>query len=185
MNTPKDTNLLDSNREADFKTVRPKVFNIGLIAGLLILGFAALWASNAISTASAKTEDLSTKEEPSATNDPNAPSSVSETPSPQASASPTPSRVPMTAEIIVASPRGFEPNLIRRRAGRMLLVIVNETGLPMMNLRTQRADGALLGVLEMPGRKRRLEVPMTLTTGRIRISDQSDPRRVLNIEVLE
>ncbi|MEJ7623804.1 MAG: hypothetical protein WKF34_07405 [Pyrinomonadaceae bacterium] len=96
-----------------------------------------------------------------------------------------PTRVIRTAELILITPRGFEPNTIRRPRGPVLLAMVNRSELPLMTLRLERVNGTMLRTVEMPRNRRRLSIPITLEAGRYRIVDLLRPTRSLNIEITE
>jgi hypothetical protein len=89
----------------------------------------------------------------------------------------------MSVELFTISSRGFEPTHITRPAGRVLLVIVTEGELPTLNLRLQRADGAVVGQVNMPSKRKRGSIPATLVPGRYRLVDPNRPRIVCDIEI--
>jgi len=92
---------------------------------------------------------------------------------------------PMKSEVIVLTPRGFEPNLIRRGAGKVLLVIVNDSEMPTLTLRAESADGAFLRFEEMRRNKRRWNLPVDLPAGRFQIMDIEHPEHTLRIEAVK
>ncbi|MEQ1607274.1 MAG: hypothetical protein ABL999_20630 [Pyrinomonadaceae bacterium] len=100
---------------------------------------------------------------------------------PVAQPSPTPERI--TAELIVITPRGFEPSVIRRPAGRVLLAVVNKSEQPDMTLRLLGPNNVFLRQMAMPRNRRRFSIPITLTPGRYRIVDVNRPNVVCNIEI--
>lgn len=105
---------------------------------------------------------------------------------PQATAAATPPvEQRMTAELILISPRGFEPSTIRRPKGPVLLAMVNRSELPLMTLRLEQVNGSMLRTVEMPRNRRRLSIPMTLEPGRYRIVDIQRPTRSLSLEITE
>lgn len=101
---------------------------------------------------------------------------------PQPQASP-PLQTAMTVELITLTPLGFEPNVIKRPAGRVLLAINNRNERDSTALRFERENGALLGQAQVPRNRRHWRVPVTLPPGRYRIIDSDRPNIVCNIEI--
>lgn len=91
----------------------------------------------------------------------------------------------LEVELVVISPTGFEPNVIRRNSGRVLLVVVNDSNRPLITLRAEAANGSVIRQIQMPRTKRRWELPVNLRRGRFQIVDTERPDNVLNIEITE
>lgn len=115
------------------------------------------------------------------------PSSVAETvhptPSKATTAATPPNEQQMTAELLVITPRGFEPNVVRRPPGRVLLALVNDAEFPLMTLRLQREDGTPIRTVEMQRNRRYLNIPITLEAGRYRIVDLTRPDLAVNLDI--
>ena len=96
---------------------------------------------------------------------------------------PSPPQQQMQAELITITPRGFEPSVTRRPAGRVLLAVVNRSERSTVKLRLERENGSVLGRADMPANRRHWRVPVTLPAGRFRLVDANHPNVVCNIEI--
>lgn len=135
--------------------------------------FAALGSS-----ASSSTPELAAESGPDSVEE-TMPSAVA-LPQPQAS---PPAQAALTVELVTITPRGFEPGIIKRQAGRVLVAIVNRSERNSMTLRLESENGMVLGQATVPLNRRHWRVPVTLPAGRYRIVDAERPNVVCNIEI--
>ena len=91
----------------------------------------------------------------------------------------------MTAELVVITPRGFEPNeIVRRKSeGNVLFVFRNKADFPSMSLKLVNETGTMIRQLEMPRNRRKSNIPINLPIGRYRVVDTERPQFVCNIEI--
>lgn len=94
-----------------------------------------------------------------------------------------PQQQSIQAELITITPRGFEPNVIKRPAGRVLLAVVNRSERSSMTLRLERENGSALGQAQVPRNRRHWRSLVTLAAGRYRIVDANRSSVVCNIEI--
>ncbi|MBK6722971.1 MAG: hypothetical protein IPG58_06720 [Acidobacteria bacterium] len=102
-------------------------------------------------------------------------------PTPLVDATPITGRI--TAELVVMTPRGFEPSRIVRPSGNALFVFVNKTEFPSMNLRLVNESGTALKQMEMPRNRRKWSFPANLPVGRYRLVDANRPTFACDIEI--
>lgn len=87
------------------------------------------------------------------------------------------------AELITITPRGFEPSRITRRAGRVLLAVVNRSELAALTLRLESDDGTVLGRAQLRRDQRNWRFPVTLPAGHFRIVDANRAQVACNFEI--
>lgn len=111
------------------------------------------------------------------------PVSASETePTPVAA----PTTVPperITAELVVITPRGFEPNVIRRAGGLMIFALTKQDVFSTASVVLRRENGEAMRAFEMPRTRRRSNAFVTLTPGRYQLVDTRRPEFVCDIEI--
>jgi hypothetical protein len=163
------------NRQTKFarrfiqKFNRLRFFSVLILIVLTVAASAAAIAITGYARFNAATKQIKTEEE----------IPVSTEPEPL----PSPGQEQTTVELITITPRGFEPNSIRRPAGRVILVVVNRSELPTMTLKLLSENGAVLGQTQLPRNRRRWSFPANLPAGRYRVVDASRPSVVCNIEI--
>jgi len=76
------------------------------------------------------------------------------------------------AEVLILRPDGFEPNEIKRPAGRFILSVRNRSGLPELSLHLARAGGEKLREVRMPSGKVRHGEPVELPPGQYTLTSE-------------
>ena len=98
----------------------------------------------------------------------------------------TPDPVRTTGEMIVITPRGFEPGVLRKPTGQYIFALINRAENDNMVIRLQSEnERTILRTVEIPRTRRRMNIPITLTPGRYKLVDLNRPETVCNIEITQ